>query len=63
MKEVNWSRKYKGHGSRRLEGILPAFFAGVLFMGSFAPGEVLGDSNNVSDTPSDPRPVWLIKPT
>tara|TARA_B100000586_G_C20043785_1_gene398888 strand:- start:647 stop:838 length:192 start_codon:yes stop_codon:yes gene_type:complete len=63
MKEVNWLKKYKGHGIRRLEGILPAFFAGILFMGSFASGKVLGDSNSVSDTPSDPRPVWLLKDT
>ena len=63
MKKVNWLKKYKGPGSRRPEGLLVAFFAGILLMGSFAPGKVLGDSNKVSDAPSDPRPVWLFKDT
>ena len=63
MKKVSWFKQYKGPGIRRPEGLLVAFFAGILLMGSFSPGKVLGDSNNVSDTPSDPRPVWLFKDT
>ena len=63
MKKVSWFKPYKGSGLRRPEGLLVAFFAGILLMGSFAPGKVLGDSNKVSDVPSDPRPVWLLKDT
>ena len=63
MKKISWFKQCKGPEFRRPEGLILAFFVGILFMGSFAPGEVLGDSNNVSDTPSYPRPVWLLKDT
>ena len=63
MKKISWFKQFKGSGFRRPEGLILALFVGILLMGSFAPRKVLGDSNKVSDAPSDPRPVWLLKDT
>ena len=63
MKKISWFKQFKGSGFRRPEGLILALFVGILLMGSFAPRKVLGDSSKVSNTPSDPRPVWLLKDT
>ena len=59
MKDVKSSAGYRGPEGHRFRRVLSAVFAGILFLGVFAPEKVLGDGGKNPDA----KVVWMVRNT